>query len=349
MNTLRKRIGIGYAVISIVIAAIVYIGVGGWHRQAHLNENYQRTEELQRQVKDVNLRIVRLSLMGEAVINWEQEDFDIYHVRRLELDSVLLALSKRGMFCKPQTDSLRTLLGSKEEHLRTVMELLGRQDSLDSQIARQVPVIARRSTQEEPRKGRRKILGLFGARRQPKQTATTSMLYTLDRKVISRHREQSRRLEEFADSLADRNRQLNAQLENLVRRMDEKAQEDMNAWEEETDALKRQNYYLIGGLSALVILLLLFSYILVYRSVARARRYKKRKAELIASLEETVKENGELISSRRKFMQTVTHELRTPLSAISGYAELLQGAEDEDKRTRYIRSIRTSAGRMSLC
>lgn len=347
MNRLRRKIGVGYAVIILLMAGIGCIGLNGWRRQAQAAKKYQEIGQFQRNTRDIDFRIAQLSLIGESVMDWEKADFDRYHAKRMELDCLLCLLSSEGALPKVRIDSLRLSLEGKENNLYSIMALLDRQDSLSKRIARQVPMIARKSAQEKQGKGRRKILGLFGPRKRPKQTETTAMLHTLDRNVISRHKEQGRRIEEYADSMTERNKRLNQQLERLVRGMEEKAQDDMRAWEKETAALKRQNSLLTGSLSALAVLLLSLSYIVICRSVSRTRHYKKRKAELIAKLEDTVRQNGELMEGRKKLMHTITHELRTPLSAISGYAELLQGAEDGDKRTRYIRSIRTSAGRMS--
>lgn len=63
-------------------------------------------------------------------------------------------------------------------------------------------------------------------------------------------------------------------------------------------------------------------------------------------LEETREENAQLESMRKDFVANVTHELKTPLTSISGFIETLQAgaAEDPEIRSRFldIMAIETS-------
>ena len=67
------------------------------------------------------------------------------------------------------------------------MLVLNEQEEIKDKIARRVPVIARKSSQEEPPKRKRTgFLGLFGKKEEAKPTVTTSMLNTLNSDVIAR-------------------------------------------------------------------------------------------------------------------------------------------------------------------
>ncbi len=102
----------------------------------------------------------------------------------------------------------------------------------------------------------------------------------------------------------------------------------------------------IGGLMGFILFLLVVSYIIIYLDGKRIKRYKRETEDLILQLKESVRQNEELIDSRKKAMHTITHELRTPLAAIHGYAELIQKNNAETRIDRYSEHIHLSSQRM---
>jgi signal transduction histidine kinase len=91
---------------------------------------------------------------------------------------------------------------------------------------------------------------------------------------------------------------------------------------------------------------------------ARAVRAGRRDAPLpdhfgtpeFSDLGQSVIDMGETLNNRadslRAYANHVTHELKSPLTAIAGAAELLQGKVDEDDRAALARTIRQATGRM---
>lgn len=290
------------------------------------------------------VRVVELSLLGETALEWEDEDVQAYHRKRLEVDS-LLCRFKRD-YPAGRIDSVRHLLESKEQHLRLIMHVLDEQEAINVRIAERVPVIAWKSAQEKPKKAKRKgLFGIFGKKEKSEPTATTTMLYTLNRDMIARQKAQSRQLSEHADSLAARNTELNRQLQTLIRQMDEKVQADLQKREAEITAMRERSFQQIGGLTGFILLLLVISYVIIHLNAKRINRYKKETSELIERLEKSDHRNGKLISDRQKIMHTITHELRTPLTAIHGYAELIQGYGTVETR-HHAESILQASKRM---
>ena len=201
--------------------------------------------------------------------------------------------------------------------------------------------------QEQPKKSKRKgFLGIFGKKEEAKPTATTKMLRSLNRNMIAEQQAQSRRLSEHADSLAARNAELNRQLQGLVVQMDEKVQADLQKREAEIAAMRERSFIQIGGLTGFVVLLLVISYIIIHRNITRIKRYKRETAGLIEQQKQSIKQNEELIASRKKVVHTIIHELRTPLTAITGYAGLIRKDSNTDKTGRYIQNIQQSSERM---
>lgn len=121
---------------------------------------------------------------------------------------------------------------------------------------------------------------------------------------------------------------------------------DLQKREAEITAMRENSYMLVGGMTAVVMILLLISYIIIHRNNHRINRYKRETVELIGQLKESVRENEALIASRKKAVHTIIHELRTPLTAITGYAGLLHG-NGPDKTIRYSGNILQASGHMS--
>ena len=164
--------------------------------------------------------------------------------------------------------------------------------------------------------------------------------------MIAEQRAQRRRLSEHADSLAVRNAELNRQLQRMICQMDEKVQLDLQKREAEIAAMREQSFMKIGSLAVFVLVLLMISYIIIHWDNNRIKQYKRKTADLIGQLKQSIEQNELLIVSRKKAVHTITHELRTPLTAIIGYAGLMEKEIDTDKIGQYIHNIRQSSDRM---
>ena len=155
---LRTKIAAGYVLILFVIFGIVYIWLNEQNRRQELEITSQKIRCLRKDihevyVKMVDLSLIDLSLIGETVLDWNEEDMNIYHKKRLEVDS-LLSLFKSS-YRSERIDSVCRLLAEKENLLNKIMLVLNEQEEIKDKIARRVPVIARKSSQEEPPKRKR--------------------------------------------------------------------------------------------------------------------------------------------------------------------------------------------------
>lgn len=345
LEAIRSVIATGYVFILAIIGGMFHIWINEWRELETLEAENIRIDGMRQDIHSLYVQIMGLSLMGETVIDWNDDNLSEYHAGRMSADSTLAKLKE--VCPSVYADSIRTLLADKEKQLEKIMEVLAQQDEINAKIARQVPAIARQSVQEKPKKTKRKgFLGIFGKKEEPATTATTAMLYSLRRDVITQQQEQHRLLSRHADSLAARNRQLNRHIQGLIHQLDRKVHEDLDARESHAAQMRRNAFLQLSCLMSVAAVLLLICYIVVHRNINRIKRYKSETSELISRLETALEENSRLITARRKIMQTITHELRTPLTAIQGYAELIPGETDEEKRERYTVSIRQSVKRM---
>lgn len=341
ITSLRKYMAIGYAVIAILIGAIALLYLWEWKEMERLEQETGTINRLRQKVHDSYDLMLDLTLFGETILEWEAPDTIIYKVKRMAVDSILCEFKE--YYLPIRIDRVRQLLYEKERQLFSIWELYGRQEELTEQIATQVPIIAHRSTQEPKKKGG--FLGLF-KKKDKSQPTTSTMLYTLNRDVVRQQQEQSREIASNADSLANKNSMLNIQLQQLIKQMDDKVLADLAEKEETIKANRERGYMMITGATVFMLLLLICLYIIIHKETLQIKKYKKESSELIRKQAITLKENTELIEARQKMMHTITHELRTPLSAINGYADLLEGENDEDKLRSYQANIRNASGRM---
>ena len=345
MESVRKIITTGYSIIIIIVVGIAYIWYCEWQEVEVLEVGNQQINEFRKEVNRIHIRLIEFSLLGETVLQWDETDLENYHVQRIALDSILCSFN--ATYPIERIDSVRGLLEDKERQMHRIVQVLEEQQTINNKIANQVPIIARKSVQEQPKKPKRKgFLGIFGKKKEVQPTATTTMLHSLNRNVISEQKAQSRRLSEQADSLAARNAELNRHLQNLIIQIEEKVQTDLQRREAEIAAMRKKSFMQVGGLMGFVLLLLVISYIIIHRDANSIKRYKRQTTDLIKQLEQFVQQNKELIASRKKAVHTITHELRTPLSAITGYTELLRKECGNGNNVHFLQSIQQSSNRM---
>lgn len=341
----RKTITFGYILIAMLIGGIAYTSFYEWRKLESLEEENRHIDKFRLQLHDAYVQMIEFSLLGETILEWDDHDLDNYHSQRMSMDSILQRF--KVAYPSERIDSLRYLLEDKERQMRLIVQVLDEQQTLNEKIARQVPVIVQKSVQEQPQKPKRKgFLGIFGKKEKPKTTETTTMLRSFNRNVIAEQQAYRKRLSEYADSLAARNAKLNHQLHVFVCQMDEKVQVDLQKREDEIIEMREQSYIHIGCLTGFVLLLLIISYLIIHRNANRINHYEKETEKLIERQNQSIQQNAELIASRKKAVHTIIHELRSPLTAIIGYAGMIEMVNDTDKTETYIQSIRQSSDRM---
>lgn len=340
-----KAIRLGYILISILIGCMAYNSLYEWREIEALELGNKKIDELRKEINNINIQMIKFSLLGETILEWNDKDIEHYHARRMAMDSMLCRF--KVTYPAERIDSVRSLLEDKERQMFQIVRLMDEQQSINKKIANQIPVIVQKSVQEQPKKPKRKgFLGIFGKKEETQPTETTSMLYSLNRNVISEQKVQGRQLSEQADSLAARNAELNRQLQELICQIEEKVQTDLQSREDEIVAMRGKSFMQVGGLMGFVLLLLLISYIIIHRDAKSIKQYKHKTTDLIRQLEQSVQRNEALITSRKKAVHTITHELRTPLTAITGYAGLIRKEQCKDKSGQYIQNILQSSDRM---
>ncbi len=106
-----------------VIFGIVYIWLNEQNRQQELEATTYKIRSLRKDVHEVYMKVVDLSMIGETVLDWNEEDMAAYHEKRLEVDSLLSRFKSRT--CRSERiDSICQLLAEKEKLLNRIMLVL---------------------------------------------------------------------------------------------------------------------------------------------------------------------------------------------------------------------------------
>ena len=333
-----------------VIAGMVVILIHERGRMREIDSEVHDLQSVRNDIHAAQLHITELSLLGESLISQENTDTAYYRRKRLSTDSLLLALKPRcRQHVRPgQIDTLRHLLADKETHLFRVVEVIGMQDAADSILVNHLPEVAERATRiRTVRKRRDNLLGALGAKKTVRILPSAGELHAFSDSLIAMQQEGTEEMETSADSLYAHNLALNARLNHLIKHLDRQAQEACLQREYKIlEAQNRSTFLLASTLSAAILLLVLF-HIAIHREIRRNLSEKKKREGLIDELQASNEKNRQLLQFRRNLMQTVSHELRTSLTAISGNAELLLRDEAPEDRTRHIRIVRESASRMA--
>lgn len=337
--SLRIKIISGYLILLAVIGSMVAILL---HERKRIKEIKTESAEIRQVRRDINAahrHITQLATLGESVIGWEKADSTRYHALRLRTDSLLLTLKPHcTAYVRPtQIDTLRSLLAEKENHLLHLTEILAHRNEADSLLANHLPKVARRATHIRTVTHKKDgIAGVFGGKKTVHILPSAKELYAFSDSLIAMQQAQSAEMEVYTDSLRTRNRTLNRELSQLINNLDEQAQTAFSQRELKMAEAEKMSFFLMTGVIGMAIILLIISHLIIMCDLNRRERDK-------AELEDTAAQNRTLSDMRKKIIITLSHDIRGPLNAISGSAELAMDTRDRKRRNAYLGNILESS------
>lgn len=228
------------------------------------------------------------------------------------------------------------------------MEAIEQQGEADSLLVNHLPEVAKRATRIRTVKQKKSgLAGVFGGKKTVQVLPSAKELHQFSDSLIALQLRQTAEMDAYADSLRNRNRTLNIQLNRLIGDLDIQAQNAFVQRERKIAEAQALSVRLFTATISAAIILLFLSYLAIHREMKRNDNERKRREKLIGELQESNEANEKLIKLRRNLIQNVTHELRTPLTAISSNAELLQNDTEADSRMRHAQTIHDAARRMA--
>lgn len=337
-----RWMALGIMTAIVIVGCTIVIGLFEWRDRKEIECRNAELHQWRKNVHDLNLHITELSLLGEMVADWDSTDVNEYHSLRLEVDSMLEGIA--GICPKEDSDTICRLLAEKEQLLLDIKDAVQELNATQEKLTAEVPRIVEQNKNESkrlsamPQQAKPKKRGffrrLFGKKENAvttgnRLTQTEKMLTNLNQTVVAKHHQQSRKVVEILDSLGNRNEGINKQLQRVISIADENVDKGIKVRERQIADLEGNYTYYYIGMIGLLILVFFVLFLLVWRFAFKTRKSK----------EET-----------RKVMLTVTHEMRSPLSAIKDYARKISGLEDAtDESKRYADLIvDTSKGLTSM-
>lgn len=94
--------------------------------------------------------------------------------------------------------------------------------------------------------------------------------------------------------------------------------------------------HIIAWIAVTAFLLILFFIFFILRDLSRSQRYRR-------ELEAANRYAGHLLKSREKMILTVTHDIKSPLSSVIGYIELLNEGPVDERQRYYLKNMKGSA------
>lgn len=363
--SLQLKIAAGYLSLVLLFLVVLYLDYREKDSMAAMDKQMERLLVQRRQTEAIAVEILDLSLLSEQLITWEDEDITRF---RAQKDTVKLHLEKlksqiRSAEQQERIDAVITLLDVKEMHQLSMLESWYTLKGISNALIRErLPGFIRQSRRqqeqlqtvyEEEREKNSGLRGLFRSRKkaenrnkerseeilQQNEMQTTALLRSLASEIERTQLAQTEHLFALVDSLGDKNRYLNREISRLI---SEFSRTDLKLKEEATAACLQGRERIIRTISVLSMAAFAFAflfYYLLHRDLRERLQNRRR-------LERTIRENEELLAARKNMMLTISHDLRAPLAAISGYAELLPDERRKENRRRYSNAILQSSERM---
>ena len=333
------KIFVGYfLLIGLVLTAAALVYMEYRNIECAVQEEEQ-TAERWKQANRTFETMYDLAMSELHTFTADKEDYEEYELKNLAAQQMLDSLKRLYPEEKQleRIDSAKSILAEKSLQVLCMMRTfndLAHTDSLIECQIREMTLVEQKAIRELKKNSEQKKDSWIGRlfkkkskKQEPVEQATESRTQAVGRltklrKEISERNEDLRlRMEMQTDSLRLRNEYLNKNFARLMHEVQQASTEQRAAEMEEMLSMRRHSFFYIAGLTLFGMLLSFVLYNIIHRDIRR--RYRER-LKLIAWNEE----KQEMLEQKERMMMILSHELRSPLAAVMGYAELMQDTND---------------------
>lgn len=360
-GTLQVKILSGYLLLTLLVGGIVY---AVWYEK----RVFQQAEEEERAMlgqrkltNDAFKSLIALLLYSDGALLWDKDDLRSYEEKDRQMSETLERLGDAypDSLQQSRIDTVRLLLAEKKAQILRLAETPSTASRMDSLLSERLPPpeqsasvpdrVVSAPVQESEKKSKKSFWNWFKPKKKKGKDGNEGTYGASTVRVVPnpRHvrdmrqfrddvfaalREQKEIYRALSDSLERRNRLLNRHINRLVNDFERDAMLRTEERLQRVSALREQAFALICAISSAGLLCALLLYIFIYRDIRLKYRDRRK-------LEDAHRKGHEMLEIRKRIIVTLSHDIRGPLNAISGSAELAMDTRDRRRRNAYLENI----------
>ena len=368
LTRLRLKIVGGYVslIALFIVASIIVVCKSG-----NLEENSKRyRENIDRRAlsEGAFLQLFDLTQLGGQAAILDSTKIAAYEKKEkrvmMTLDSMIMTIPDTAQVRRVK--EIKQLVSEKKGYLLAIHQDLEQLRDVSGLMQQKMPQIIRQANRanqqltdevsENLKENRHKTTGMFGwLKSKKKANAKTE---AENQQALNRARQQTDKIltslaTDIQQSQERSSDQLFQHMEDLVRKeslINEKITQLAQEFNMEDSQMRklgsthlmshqRETLLLVMWFGFAAFVLAVLFYWLFHRDANRSHRNKM-------LLEQSDRRNKELLALRQNMMLTVSHDLRSPLTSIMGYADLIAETTNDDKCRQYEEAIKQSSDRM---
>ena len=365
---LRLKIVGGYVslIVLFIVASVIVVCKSG-----DLEDNSKRYKEnIDRRAfsEGAFLQLFDLAQLGGQAAIWDSTRITAYEKKEkcvmMTLDSMIMAIPDTAQVRRVK--EIKQLVTEKKGYLLAIHQDLEQLRDVSGLMQQKMPQIICQANwanqqltdevSENLRENRHKTTGMFGWMKSKKKAnaeteaenqqalkrarqQTDRILTSLASDIQQSQERNANQLFQHMDDLVRKESQLNEKITLLAREFNAEDSQMRKLGSTHLMSHQRETLHLVMCFGFAAFLLAMLFYWLFHRDTNKRHRNK-------ILLEESNRHNEELLTLRQNMMLTVSHDLRSPLTSIMGYADLIAETTKDEKCKQYEEAIRQSSDRM---